>query len=73
MTVEVLKKFSLPCQISIIPFAETCDREVSLNSDAPNVIGDSASERLDANYIVTPLPESLPAYWQHSELLLVSF
>ncbi len=73
MTVEVLKEFSLPREIRITPIAETSDREASLNAHAPDVIGDSASERFDANHIVTPLPERLPAYWRHFELLQDSF
>src|SRR5450755_770223 len=54
LTVEVLEEFGLPREISNTPFAQTCDREVSPNAHAPYVIGDSASERFDANYIVTP-------------------
>jgi hypothetical protein len=71
-TVKVLEEFRLPREIRITPLAETSDREASPNAHAPYVIGDSASQRFDANYIVTPLPEHLPARWRHCELPLGS-
>jgi len=58
----MLEEFGLPCEIGVAPGAETTDREVPVDAHAPNVIGDSASERFDASDVFTPLPECLPSH-----------
>jgi hypothetical protein len=35
------------------------------DAHAPHVVGDSASQRLDARCVFTPLPECLPSHWRH--------
>jgi hypothetical protein len=59
-----LEELGLPGEISVAPGAETTDREVSVDAQAPHVVGDSTSERFDASD-VTPLPECLPPHWPH--------
>ena len=58
----MLEEFGLPREISVAPGTETTDREVPVDADAPHVVGDSASERFDASYVFTPLPECLPSH-----------
>ena len=41
----------------------TTDREVPVDAHAPHIVGDAASERFDAGYVFTPLPECLPSHW----------
>src|SRR5262249_49308297 len=64
-TVEVLDELGLPREISVAPGTETTDREVPVDTHAPYVIGDSASERFDASDVFTPTPECLPAHWPY--------
>jgi hypothetical protein len=59
-TVEVLEELGLPREISIAPAAKTTYREVPADAYAPHFVGDSASERLDARAVLTPLPEVPP-------------
>src|SRR5215831_2134031 len=61
--VEVLEECGLPREISVAPGTETTDRKVPVDAYAPHVVGDSASERCDANDVVTPLLECLPSHW----------
>jgi hypothetical protein len=61
-TVEVLEELGLPREISVAPGTETTDREAPVDAHAPHVVGDSASERLDASDVVTPLLERLPSH-----------
>src|SRR5690348_1353139 len=56
-SVEVSEEFGLPREISITSLAEASDREESPNAQAPYVVGDPASQRFDASYVVTPLLE----------------
>src|SRR5690242_4474951 len=55
-TVEVLEELGLPREISVAPGTETTDREVSVDAHAPHIIGDPASERFDASYVLAPPP-----------------
>ena len=64
-TVEVLEELRLPREISVAPGTETTDREVPVDAYAPHIVGDSASQRFDASYVFTPLPECLPSHWRH--------
>src|SRR5205807_10249755 len=64
-TVEVLEELGLPREIRLTPGTETTDREVPVDTHAPHVIGDSASERFDASDVLTPPPECLPPHWPH--------
>jgi hypothetical protein len=52
-----LEELCLPREISVAPGTETTDREVPVDAHAPNVVGDPASERFDASYVFSPLPE----------------
>ncbi len=49
-------------RVSVAPGTETSDREMPVDAHAPHVVGDSASARIDASDVVTPLLEwtSLP-------------
>jgi hypothetical protein len=58
----VSQQAGLPRKISVAALAETTDREVPADAHAPHLIdANSASERLDANDVVTPLLERLPS------------
>ena len=61
----MLEELGLPREISVAPGTETTDREVPVDAHAPHVVGDSAGERFDASYVVTPLPDCLPSHWRH--------
>ena len=65
-TVEVPQQAGLPREISVAALAETTDPEVPADAHAPHLADASAaSERLDANDVVTPLPECLPSHRGH--------
>jgi len=65
-TVEVSQQAGLPREISVAALAETTDRWVPVDAHAPDLVdADSASERFDANDVVTPLPECLPSHRPH--------
>ena len=54
-------QLGFPREISGAPGTETTDRKVPLDPDGPDVVGDPAGERFDANCIFTPLPERAPS------------
>jgi hypothetical protein len=58
----MLEELGLPREVSVAPRTETTDRKVSVDAHAPHVVGDSASERLDASDSITPLLECLPPH-----------
>src|SRR5690606_18593785 len=64
-TVEVNEELGLPGEIRVAPDAATSDRELPVDAHAPYVVGHAACESLDANDVVTPLPERLPSHWPH--------
>jgi len=64
-TVEASEEPGLPREIRVAPVTEATDCEVPVDAQAPHVVGDSASERFDAGYVFTPLPECLPSHWRH--------
>jgi hypothetical protein len=63
--VEVLEEIGFPREISVAPGTETTDCEMTVDAHAPHIVRDSASERFDASYVFTPLPECLPSHWRH--------
>ena len=58
-TVEVLEQPGLPRKISVAAGTQTTDRKMPVDTHAPHVVGDAASERFDASNVVTPLLEYL--------------
>jgi hypothetical protein len=65
-TVEVSQQVGLPREISVAALAETTDREVPVDAHAPHLVdANSASERFDANDVVTPLLECLTSHRPH--------
>jgi hypothetical protein len=58
--VQVLEEFGFPIEISVAPGTETTDRNAPVNTHAPYVVGDSASERFDASGVDTPMLEWIP-------------
>jgi hypothetical protein len=63
LTVEALEELGLPGEISVAPGAEAANRKLPVESHAPDVVGDSTSERFDTSDVVSPLLECLPSHW----------
>jgi hypothetical protein len=61
VTVEVMEEVGLPCEIGVPSGAKATDSEAPVDAHAPHVVGDSASEGLDASDVVTPPLERPPS------------
>jgi len=62
-TVQLPQQVGLPREIRFAASTETTDREVPVDAHAPHLVdASSASERFDANEVVTPLLERLPSH-----------
>jgi hypothetical protein len=55
-TVEVLEELGFPREVGVAPATEATDGKSPVDAHAPNVVGNSASERLDASCIFAPQP-----------------
>ena len=52
--VEVLEELGLPREVGVAPATETTDGKSPVDAHAPHVVGNSASERLDASCVFAP-------------------
>ena len=62
LTVEVFEKLSLPFEISVAPGTKTTNREASVETHAPHVVGDSTGEWLNASCVFTLVCQGLPSH-----------
>lgn len=62
LAVEMLEEFGLPGEISIAPGAETADRQLAADAQAPYVVGNPATERRDAGGVLTPSRKRVPSH-----------
>jgi hypothetical protein len=58
----MLEQLGFPCEISVGPGAETSDRDLPVDANAPHVVGDSTGKWFDANGTFTPLPQCIPSH-----------
>src|SRR5512132_3838320 len=67
-TVEGYEELGLPREIAVAPDTETGDSEVPVDAHSPYVVCNSATERLNASDVITPLLECLPSHWPRHPL-----
>ena len=51
---EMLEELGLPCEISVAPRTKATHRTFAVNAYAPDVVGGSAREPLDASRVLAP-------------------
>jgi hypothetical protein len=60
--VEMLQKLGLPREIGVAPLTETADRKLAVQTHTPHIVGNAASEPLDASGVFTPQPKCFPSH-----------